>query len=286
MTISFGNNRDIIFRDCINGSSGREEYLSVSHGSMYIMTQQSQGLWKHRIDKCESAAADTTRYSLTFRCVNNSYKNSTVIFGDSNTKYLAFGNGKAGCLGNKLSGRRIVTYTIEDINPVGCIGYQNVLVHVGVNNLKSTRRPGIFGDSRNIYVYEKFCELRDKLELIRLLCPTSKLIVSPILPTKIGWLNNRALEFNKYLFEYLHEVKQIKSLDFDIFLDFENGLLREDYACFKDPTDNIHLGKEGIKRLALLVKEVILNSHRDFRDYASVVSPSDVIGRAGGSIIS
>ena len=283
VTISFGNDRDIKFRDCI---TGKEECLTVSNGSLYIMSQQSQFFWKHRIDKCESADTVTTRYSLTFRCVDKSYKNSTVIVGDSNTKYVTFDSNKSGSIGNKISGKRVPTYTIEAINPEECIGYRNVLVHVGVNNLKSTRRPGIFGDSCNINVHENFCILRDKLEVIRLLCPNSKLIVSPILPTKIGWLNNRALEFNQYLFEYLNEVKQIKCLDFNVFLNYENGLLREDYGCFKDRTDNIHLGKQGISQLAMLVREVILNSRRDFRNYASVVSPNDVAGHGGGSITS
>ena len=281
-TISIGETRDIVFRDCV---SGAEECLPVAHGSLYTMSQQSQGFWKHRMDACRSAPTDSVRYSLTLRCIRSSYTNSTVIIGDSNTKHLAFGSGK-GTFGNKLPGKCVEAFRIEDIKPEVCIGYQNIVVHVGVNNLKSTKRPEMFRDTRDVNVYGKFCEFRDKLDCIRSLCPKAKVIVSPILPTKIGWLNNRALEFNRYLFEYFDIVKQISSLDFNVFLDLENGLLSDEYGCFKNKdTDMIHLGRKGIRKLAVLVRDAVLTSRRNFRDYASVVRSRDVTGHTDGFVI-
>ena len=282
-TISLGTTRDVKFRDCV---SSAEECLSVSHGSLYTMSQQSQCFWKHRIDKCETIPADSVRYSLTLRCLRNSYAKSTIIVGDSNTQHLAFGSG-FGTFGDKLPGRRVQAYTIEDINPEACIGYQNVLVHVGVNNLKNTKRPIISGDTGPVNVHDKFCEFRNKLDNIRSFCPKAKLIVSPILPTKLKWLNERALEFNHYLFLYLNTVNDIKCLDLNIFVDGENGLLSDFYGCVNNKnTDMIHLGREGIRKLAVLVRDEILVSHRDFRDYASVVRNHDVKVHTHGSVTS
>ena len=67
----------------------------------------------------------------------------------------------------------------------------------------------------------------------------------------------------------------------------ENGLLSDEYGCFKNKdTDMIHLGKPGIRKLALLMKDTVLTSRRDFRDYASVVRPRDITGHPNGFVIS
>ena len=289
-TVSLGAQRDLTFRDI---TTGGEKVVTAESRSLYFMSQPSQFLWTHRMDPADNRddSSSEVRYSLTFRCVGSNFTNSCIILGDSNTQHLAFGERPTKkdkpAFGHKLPGKRVQAYTINDINPEDCIGYQNVIVHVGVNNLKSTRRPMLSRDTRDVDVYDKFSQFRDKLAHIRLLCPKANIIVSPILPTKLQWLNERALEFNHYLFQYLETVKHIKSIDFNEFVDMKNGLLKDEYGCYKNrESDMIHLGRKGIGKLATLMKDIVLISRRDFRDYASVVRPRDITGHLDRFVIS
>ena len=264
-TVTLGSQRDITFRDV---ATGNERVVTPDSRSLYVMSQPSQFLWTHRMDAGDPKdIKHHVRYSLTFRCVGSNYSNSTIILGDSNTKHLAFGTG-SGSFGQRLPGKRIQALIIEDIDPTSCIGYKNIVIHVGINNLKSTKIPVLYGDTKNINVYNKFILLKDKIDYINSLCPQSNIVVSPILPTKIDWLNQRALEFNKYLFEYLCIVN-IRSIDFDDFLDSYWDKLDDSYGCYNS-NDKIHLGRSGIRKLAKLIKDSILNPGRDGRSYASV----------------
>ena len=93
-----------------------------------------------------------------------------IILGDSNRKYVSLAS-------NTLDAHRVSTFLIEDIDPYKCIGYKKIWVHVGTNNIKSIH-------CRNMDDVKKhFNTLMNKLDTIRNLCPHSKLIVSPILPT-------------------------------------------------------------------------------------------------------
>ena len=53
--------------------------------------------------------------------------NTVLIIGDSNTKYVNI----------NCPSVRIPTFIIEDIDPTKCIGYYKILIHVGINNLKT-----------------------------------------------------------------------------------------------------------------------------------------------------
>ena len=52
-----------------------------------------------------------------------------LVMGDSNTRYVNLG-------GARVSQVRVPTYTIEDIDPHKCAGYETVWLHVGINSLK------------------------------------------------------------------------------------------------------------------------------------------------------
>ncbi|KAL5250665.1 hypothetical protein ACHWQZ_G016409 [Mnemiopsis leidyi] len=56
--------------------------------SLYHMTRKSQDHFKHCID--EGSITQGIRYSLTFRSVNWTNRNSMCIVGDSNTGFLRF----------------------------------------------------------------------------------------------------------------------------------------------------------------------------------------------------
>ena len=66
----------------------------------------------------------------------------------------------------------------------------------------------------------------------------------------------------------------IKTFDFNDFADREN-LLRDEYGCYKNKLDNIHLGSWGIITFACKIKKAVLGPHTDTRDYASVVKSDD-----------
>ena len=66
----------------------------------------------------------------------------------------------------------------------------------------------------------------------------------------------------------------IKTFDYNEFADREN-LLRIEFGCYKNKFDNIHLGSTGIFQFACKIRDGILGSHLDGRNYASVVTSDD-----------
>ena len=176
-------------------------------------------------------------------------KCSLLVLGDSNTKYVKFPN---------INYHRVPTYLIEDINPSLCIGHAKVWLHVGINNLKSIR----CGGPNDVHkAYELFIH---KIEQIRRLSPNTTVIVSPILPTGVSVLNDRARAFNRLLFSTR---RWFISLNFNIFAD-RYSMLDKNFRCFNNPRDRIHLGYQGICELQRLI------DHRvpivDSRSYRAV----------------
>ena len=176
-------------------------------------------------------------------------KNITLILGDSNTKYTFIPNSF-----------RNATYVIEDIDPEMCREYKSVWIHCGVNNLKPTRCHSI-KDVRDIF--NLFIE---KLNSIKQLCPFTKVIVSPILPTGLRALNNRIRYFNRLLFNVPNWWVEIPIYSF---LD-KDCKLADIYRSYHIKNDYIHLGAVGIRSLVAKVKDAL--SRVDGRSYASVIN--------------
>ena len=181
----------------------------------------------------------------------------------SNTRHLKFGSGK-GTFGDRLPGKRLLRYTIDAIEPEACIGYKNVVIHCGINDI---RRPQ--ADVRDCAT-----RLIAKLDKISRICKSSsKIIVSPILPTKSQHLNERAKLFNHLLFDYVNRVNpRIGCLDFNNFLDAETGLLANQYGSYRDRSDAIHLGSSGIFTLSRVIVEKIRGNLVDGRLFSHVVN--------------
>ena len=176
-------------------------------------------------------------------------KPSLLILGDSNTKHIRL----------PINFHRIPTFTIEDIDPRVCIGYTKVWIHVGINSLKSIRCGGASD------VRKHFDLFMSKIERIGMLSPNTTVIVSPILPTAIKVLNDRACYFNTLLFSIN---RWWLELDFSIFAD-DNNMLRNFYRCYNNPMDKIHLGSKGLRELeSMILKRTSLV---DTRSYSSVV---------------
>ena len=273
-TVSLGVSRNVIFRNNITGS---EEIVPVISRSLYCMSQPSQFYWTHRIDQDDTV--EGLRYSLTFRSVSVNHKHSTVILADSNTKYhflegdkSATGNpsGKS-TFGPEMPGKRVPTFHIRQINPVNCLGYQNIIVHVGVNDFNPRSKGTDESDPDVNDVQAHFENFANKIENIRALYPHSKLIVSPILPTKLKVYNDRSKRFNNMLFNFMQSRPDIKVLNFNSFLG-EFDLLDKNFGSYLNPRDPLHLGRAGILKLASMFKDSIFRSYVDGRGYSSVVT--------------
>ena len=275
-TASVGCPATIKFRE-IHGHRTAEQ--KVEGNSLYIMSRTSQAFWKHQVPKNSSLTNEDVRYSLTFRHVSDKFLKSTVIIGDSNTRYLNFGEGP-GTFGHNIPGERIEATFINKINPIDCIGYKNIFVHCGVNDIK------YYKINTEQKICMKFNELKDTIHQISVLCPTSKLCVSPILPTKSMDINNRALQFNSMLFKYKGSAEyRFDTMNFNIFVDESSGFLRPDLGRYRNPEDQLHLGAKGIGLLVSMVREKVYSSvispYPGYRKYSSVVQGNGVnrVGR-------
>ena len=258
-TVSIGDTCDVTFRK--KDGTNEEVVKPIKGKSMYVMSRISQAQWSHRIDT--SPTTRSLRYSITFRYVSKNGSEATIIQGDSNTRHLKFGSGK-GTFGDRLPGKRLLKYTIDTIEPEACIGYKNVVIHCGINDI---RRPQ--ADVRDCAT-----RLIAKLDKISRVCKSStKIIVSPILPTKSQHLNERAMLFNHLLFDYVNRVNpRIGCLDFNNFLDSETGLLANQYGSFRDRSDAIHLGSSGIFTLSRIIVEKIRGNVVDGRLFSNVLN--------------
>ena len=175
--------------------------------------------------------------------------NTVLIIGDSNTKYVNL----------NFPSVRVPTYLIEDIDPTKCSGYHKIWIHIGINNLKSRNCRG-YND-----IVRHFNLFMHKLYLIRQNCPQSKIVVSPVLPTGIQALNERALIFNKMLFS---RANWFDELNFNQFCGAD-GKLSKKFRCYSNGRDNIHLGAVGIQTLTSKIKYTL--NFTDSRSYAYAV---------------
>ena len=207
-----------------------------------------------------------TRYSLTFRYVDPINNNSTIILGDSNTKHLHFGDDKR-TFGKSITGRITRTPVIEDIDPTRCIGYNNIFLHVGINDVKVDNvntRQKVSNYSRALF---------DKVDTIRKLCPNSRISVCHLLPTKNDTYNRKVKDFNSDISNYVRcSGYSINEIKFDCFAD-SNGRLRNKYGRYFRPSDPLHLGSSGIYMLGGIIRKVVLGHRTDSRLYSQVAQP-------------
>ena len=255
-TVSLGSSRTVHFRDI----SSNETTEVMCHGrSMYHMTRASQEFFKHSI-KQEESGDEGVRYSLTFRSVHWSNFNSTVLVGDSNFGPIHFGSGR-GKMGQATPGVRLWAATVEDIDPLSCVGYRNVVVMDGTNNLKLD----CMNENGVVELYKKY---KTKIAQIRKYNPRCKLMVCPVLPTKSHKINHKINLFNRYLFSDLSQsnLKVIVIDSFMPFLDKGSNLLKSSLAK-PDANDILHIGGRGVGTLVKLIKNCIFTS----RDYNRLV---------------
>jgi alkylated DNA repair dioxygenase AlkB len=258
VTASFGAERKIKFT-CPR--SDEEKCLLLKENSVYTMTRDSQDYWQHEIpplsasDQQVESSDNVVRYSFTFRNISPHYVNSTVIVGDSNTKYIKFGKG-IGTLGKWVPGKRLRAAKIQDIPPANEIGpYRNIIIHTGINDLTDD-----FNRPSNRHLIG---QLRAKCSDIHETHPHAKIFISLLLPTKSRMVNNRVTQLNGLILDMVFGRKNMFIIDNSL-LSTENGCLSSKYGHFigsntPNANDIVHLGREGIKLLCMNMKKVIMS---------------------------
>ena len=273
-TVSIGGDGTITYRRL---HDNKETTHTACTRSLYVMSRESQNFWTHRIDKGHITGAP--RYSLTFRTVSRRYKNSLLIIGDSNTKRYKFGEGK-GTLGFWTPGRTEYTPKVEHINPVSynIKSYRNIMVQVGVNDLKTSRTPSDIVNITN--------NLIGKCHNIQSINPDAKIYICPVLPTRDIDLNRKIMYMNRFIQIHANNLFNVSVLNCEDFVD-DYGLLRRNLCIGRD--DPIHINNVGVSKIVAFIKGHIhssapyLNKRKsrvDGRPYVGVSSMNS--GRANG----
>ena len=117
-------------------------------------------------------------------------------------------------------------------------------------------------------------ELRNKVDIIRRLCPRSKLVLCPILPTKRMDWTNRARCFNGFVSSYVNQSNgNVLTMNPGEFCD-KSGMLADCLGKYWKPDDPLHLGSSGIRLLASKIRHCVYASATSGRSYSSVLGGS------------
>lgn len=219
--------------------------ITPCNNSLYVMSRSSQAWFQHSIldvSNCEE------RYSVTLRRVDDKNKRSVIIIGDSNSKDIKFGSGR-GTLGETYPGRRVSAPKVENIDPAKCIGYENVVIVCGTNNL---RPENIKNQSDIVKCFET---LKSKVEQIRILCDT-KIFVMPILPTRDKIMNQYVNCFNSMIRSGIVEASLASDVWMPPLYEFVDRQYLLDYKLTRDG-DRYHLGTLGMCKFVRAIKDAI-----------------------------
>ena len=149
-------------------------------------------------------------------------------------------------VGETYQGQRIKAARIKDIDPASCVGYANMVIVCGTNDLRDEHTKT---DQDVIQLAEL---LRSKLTAVKQISPSTRVFVCPVLPTRRMKMNEKIVHFNRLCDEML------ASCFADIwypgvwqFLDSKHLLSPR----LTRDRDDIHLNVKGI---ALLVRKIKL----------------------------
>ena len=271
VTITLGATRKITFKS-VHNPNEEDITLEPSNRSIYTMSRSSQAWYKHGIEMADSDFEE--RFSITMRCVNERNRRSVLIVGDSNTKNITFGAGK-GKVGETYPGQRVKAARVKDIEPASCIGYSNLVIVCGTNDL---REEYVRSDKDIVQLVEL---LRSKLTLIRQISPSTKVFVCPVLPTRRVKMNEYVVRFNKLCDEMLaHCFSSTWYPGVWQFVD-NKGLLS---LKLTRSGDDIHLNEKGIsllvRKFKLWIYEREVCERRDSVRKSSGQSQQDKAGSA------
>ena len=300
-TLSLGHDTTVRFRDVHTGSVQEQV---VKAGSLYEMTRSSQDLFRHSIAKNSALSGTETRFSLTFRSLHWRNNNSTVVIGDSNTGGLNFSkfgrdapSNHNGTFGNAMPGKRVAAFTVDQLDPFKCTGFNNIVVHCGVNSIRGA------DVSTEEQVKDIYVDFKTKISDIVTVNKRARLYVSTLLPTKCENINKKVKMFNDLVINDLpRSFKDIRIINH--YSRFANvaglltpGLSRE-FNSHGEP-DLLHINAAGLRLFSFAVKNALFlrkrsqergtvegaggREQQDGRSYSSVVrNPSRRGGRWRG----
>ena len=110
---------------------------------------------------------------------------------------------------------------VTDINPQKTLGYKNVVVMSGTNDLK------IEMDDEEVEILNVYKKYKAKFKEIRKINPLCRLFVCPVLPTRDTSINNRVRKFDKLIHNELDMKAGLKICfveGFSSFVDFSSGI--------------------------------------------------------------
>jgi alkylated DNA repair dioxygenase AlkB len=258
LTVSIGTNRKMIF---VNNDESQSQELVLEDSSVLVTSRYAQDFWRHGIPADESTGM---RVSFTFRNIAPYFLNSTKILGDSNSSKINFGIG-SGTLGAWVPGQRVKAGHIEALPEATEIGpYRNLIIHTGINSINSSYHRK--SNSYLLHVLESKC--KEYLSVY----PRLKIHISTLLPTRVRSLNRQVDLFNQSILDMCYNLKNVYIIDNSIF----GNVFSDEYGRWnvneQKPftSDILHLGKKGIRRLAVNFKSAVLNSKSQSRSRFNV----------------
>ena len=242
----------------VDNSGKNSKELLLEDKSILVSSRKAQDFWQHGIKKLDEECG--VRYSFTFRHIAPHFLNSTVIIGDSNTRLLQFGEDR-GKFGKWMPGKRVEALHVENIPDPKDIGpYRNIVIHTGINNIKSRNRQS---NRALADIIESRC--KD----IANVYPKSRIYLSLLLPTKLESLNYRVREFNNILHDISHSIRNVNVIDHPLAdLCDAHGCLRDEFGRYDRELqapltrDALHLGKKGLRLFARTIKSRIIKKSR------------------------
>ena len=153
------------------------------------MSRHSQNFYSHHIEK--AANPSKMYFPIAFKCVNQCYKRSTILLGNSNTRRYKVGEGIE-TFGCGIPGKCKDAMLIKHINPVDCMSYSNVVIQCGINNITSSKST-INGPRDVKVIFDKF---KNKVAQVMSACLAINVYIVPILPTRSVTYNRAVRVFN------------------------------------------------------------------------------------------
>ena len=222
--------------------------VSLKNNSLLVSSRNSMCYWKHSIPI--DTAVTEVRYSITIRTIMPQYKNSTYLYGDSNTAFIKFGSGPK-TLGQWCPGKQIRAPRVSDLPaPADIPPVRNMIIHTGINDLRDNYTP-----LRPVQIVEI---MEVKCAAIHQIHPEMKIMISPILPTRNKHLNNLVRETNGYIEMLCGKHHNLLMTNNNSFANKE-GLLLESLSSRK-ANDIVHINLSGIIKLGLLFRSYVIGS--------------------------
>ena len=165
-----------------------------------------------------------------------------------------------------MPGKRVKVGHIGALPNANDIGpYRNIIIHTGVNNLNNFRHR----QSNNTLIKE----LEEKINSYLHVHPKASIYVSLLIPSRSTSLNHRIRDFNNLLLDLTCRLSRVSIIENSIFgniLSDEHGRWTSrgiDTNVYEpNVDDNLHLGKHGIRLLAMNFKKCILKKKPQSRE--------------------